>query len=339
MIKKIAIIGAGISGLNLASNLSKIADVKIFEKARGVGGRMATRYFNDGENYYQFDHGAQFFKANSKIFRDFLKEFEDINVVSRWNANFVEIDGKEITKSRIWNDKNYHFIGTSKMNQLCKEIAAELSDKVEINLNCQISKIVVKDNKVSIFDGNQSFINDFDFVISAIPVQQFIDIADDKVNYKNDLKNIKMLPCYSLMLSLAEYVKIDFDAALVKNSKISWITKESSKINRPDLAFTILSSNLWAQENIDNNKEDVAEQLVAEFSRIINIKPEIKHQNLHLWRYANSKNNYSNNKFYIDYQSNVASCGDWCIKGFVEAAFMSSFYLACDINSHLKNLE
>ena len=37
---KIAIIGAGISGLTTAINLDKNAHISIFEKSRGAGGRI-----------------------------------------------------------------------------------------------------------------------------------------------------------------------------------------------------------------------------------------------------------------------------------------------------------
>ena len=57
--KKIAIIGAGISGLTLAHQLKAHADIVVFEKARGVGGRMSTRYGDQ----FEFDHAAQFFTA------------------------------------------------------------------------------------------------------------------------------------------------------------------------------------------------------------------------------------------------------------------------------------
>jgi predicted NAD/FAD-dependent oxidoreductase len=49
--QNIAIIGAGISGLSLANMLKDIANVKVFEKSRGFGGRVATRY---SENF-EFD--------------------------------------------------------------------------------------------------------------------------------------------------------------------------------------------------------------------------------------------------------------------------------------------
>ncbi|MFU8831791.1 MAG: FAD-dependent oxidoreductase [Wenzhouxiangella sp.] len=54
---KVAIIGAGIAGLSAADRLREVgADCTVFEKSRGLGGRMATRRVNDLE----FDHGAQY---------------------------------------------------------------------------------------------------------------------------------------------------------------------------------------------------------------------------------------------------------------------------------------
>jgi hypothetical protein len=64
MKQRIAIIGAGISGLTLAQSLKEYADVVVFDKARGVGGRMNTRYADP----FYFDHGTQFFTARSKSF-------------------------------------------------------------------------------------------------------------------------------------------------------------------------------------------------------------------------------------------------------------------------------
>ena len=40
---RVAIIGAGLSGLSLAHLLRDKAEVILFEKARGVSGRMSTR--------------------------------------------------------------------------------------------------------------------------------------------------------------------------------------------------------------------------------------------------------------------------------------------------------
>lgn len=71
-----AIIGAGFSGVVLGQELQKFAEVKIFEKARGCGGRMSTRRIED----FAFDHGSQCFTARSKEFQNFLRPNTEIIV-------------------------------------------------------------------------------------------------------------------------------------------------------------------------------------------------------------------------------------------------------------------
>lgn len=59
---RLAIVGAGVSGLAAAWALRREAaiDVAVFEKSRGVSGRAATR----GRDGVRYDHGANYFKTN-----------------------------------------------------------------------------------------------------------------------------------------------------------------------------------------------------------------------------------------------------------------------------------
>ena len=55
----VAVVGAGISGLTRARTLADYGlPVTVFEKSRGVGGRMATRRSDNGA---VFDHGCAVF--------------------------------------------------------------------------------------------------------------------------------------------------------------------------------------------------------------------------------------------------------------------------------------
>ena len=80
MKKRIAIIGAGISGLTLAQNLKHHADVVVYEKARGVGGRMSTRHVDP----FYFDHGTHTFTARTKAFQAFLKPYRENGTIAEW---------------------------------------------------------------------------------------------------------------------------------------------------------------------------------------------------------------------------------------------------------------
>lgn len=63
---QIAVIGAGMSGLTAARRLAKAgATVTVFEKSRGLGGRLATRRTDGGPA----DHGAQYFTAREPAFK------------------------------------------------------------------------------------------------------------------------------------------------------------------------------------------------------------------------------------------------------------------------------
>ena len=67
------ILGSGMAGSTIANLLSKKSSVKIFDKARGAGGRSSNRRFRDGAS---FDHGLQYICPKNKLFKKFLINLE-----------------------------------------------------------------------------------------------------------------------------------------------------------------------------------------------------------------------------------------------------------------------
>ncbi|MBY0338687.1 MAG: NAD(P)-binding protein, partial [Acetobacteraceae bacterium] len=64
---RFALIGAGMAGLSLARGLiGRGHSVKLFDKGRAPGGRLATRRTPDGR---RFDHGAQYIRAEGEALR------------------------------------------------------------------------------------------------------------------------------------------------------------------------------------------------------------------------------------------------------------------------------
>ena len=104
---KIAIIGSGLAGISTALLLKDQADITLFEKARGVSGRMSTRMADP----YLFDHGAQYFTVRTDAFRSFVHPLLDAGVIARWNANYVELDRNKIMKYIDWANEEPRYVG------------------------------------------------------------------------------------------------------------------------------------------------------------------------------------------------------------------------------------
>tara|TARA_Y100000389_G_scaffold35512_1_gene30216 strand:- start:10052 stop:11032 length:981 start_codon:yes stop_codon:yes gene_type:complete len=318
--KKIAIIGAGISGLTIAQKLSVNNQVTIFDKSRGIGGRMATRRV---ENFH-FDHGTQFFTAKSKQFQEFCQNAYKKGIIDVWNVKFCEIIGHNI--SRKWffdNEKKPHYIAVPQMNNLCKFMAKDL----DLRLKEQIVKIDFTNKKWCLKTEEKEFFN-FDYLILAIPSNQVMNLLPNNFKYLNIVGNIKMLPCFTLMVGLKEKLDLEFDAALVKESIISWISVNNSKKGRPEnFSLSVNSSNSWAWENLEDDLSIIQQKLLDELQKITNFDAgNLEYVNTHRWRYANA-NFRRGEKSLLDQDLNLGICGDYFLAGRVENGFLSALDL------------
>lgn len=326
---KIAIIGAGISGLTTAINLDKNYEITLFEKSRGAGGRICTRYTDS----YNFDHGAQFFTARSPEFKEFLKPLINSGVIDNWKARLIEVRDNVIINRQQWNNDLPHYVGVPSMSSIGKY----LSKNLNIKLNTEVS-IQKSPEGWKVVDSDGEVFGHYDWVISSIPAEQSLQLLPDYFSHHDALKQKKMLGCYSLMLGFDEALDLDWDAAQLTGTDISWIAVNSSKPGRPD-DYSLLahSTNEWAEEHLDDNVDAVKAYLHTQVAEIIGQNVYSAHHiDLHRWRYANIPKQ-DNNTLFIDSESKLAACGDWCKKGRIEEAFRSGFDLAKEMNNILLN--
>ena len=318
---QIAIIGAGMSGLILAHALKNVASVALFEKSRGVSGRMSTRYADP----YQFDHGAQFFTAKTEAFRTFLEPLLDGGMIAPWYARFVELDRDQITGSRQWSDEYPHYVAVPKMNHLCKHLATDLG----VHLNTRVGEIHRADNGWEIRNETHASLGVFDWVISTAPPEQTTQLMPATFQHISAIQSIKALGCYALMLGFEEPLNLSWDAALVRNADISWISVNSSKPGRP-AGYSIIAqaTNSWADAHMEDDIETVQAHLQNELAIVIGCNIDAAdYVTTHRWRYANLPKQCGPQSL-IDTDNRLAACGDWCIQGRVESAFTSAMHLA-----------
>ena len=322
---KIAIIGAGLSGLTAAINLDRTADITLFEKSRGAGGRICTRYVDS----YNFDHGAQFFTARSAEFKKFLKPLIKSGVIDNWKARWIEVKDNRIINRQQWNDDLPRYVGVPSMSSIGKYLSKNLN--IKLNTEVSIEKSPKGWNIIG-YDGE--VFDHYDWVISAIPAEQSLKLLPDYFSHYDALKQKKMFGCYSLMLGFNEALDLDWDAAQLTGTDVSWIAVNSSKPGRPDdYSLLVHSTNDWAEEHLDDDMDAVKEYLCSQLAKIIGQNVySAQHIDLHRWRYANISKQ-DQNILFIDSESKLAACGDWCQKGRIEEAFRSGFDLAKEMNN------
>lgn len=318
---RIAIIGGGLSGLVVARRLQAVADVTVFEKSRGAGGRIATRYAGE----YEFDHGAQFFTARTPAFSAFLQPLIADNVIANWTAQFAELDRGGIKTMRSWGEEPPHYVGTPRMNDVGKYLSQEL----EVQTQTQITRIDRTADGWTLADRSNNAFDRFDWLVLTAPAGQTAALASAFPDLVALCDEREMQACFALMLGFAKTIELPWQAALVRNADISWISVNSSKPGRRD-PFTLLihSTNAWATAHIEDDVDGVREYMLDEASLICGQDLRgVDHCQVHRWRYANIAR-HRGPEFYVDTSAQLAACGDWFVRGRIEAAFTSASKLA-----------
>ena len=90
---EILIVGAGLCGLHAATRLQAAGrSVLVLEKSRGLGGRAATRRWNNRP----VDHGAQFFTAKNPEFVAQVARWLESGVCHEWTRGLHRFSGGQL---------------------------------------------------------------------------------------------------------------------------------------------------------------------------------------------------------------------------------------------------
>ena len=313
----IAVIGAGLAGSIAAHSLQTSAKVTVFEKSGRAGGRMSTRQVET----YSFNHGAQFFTARDPQFKDFLKPYIDQDIVAQWNPRITTLDPLDKPFKRIWYEP--HYVGTPGMSAL----AGSLAENLDVRYRCEIASLKSIGKKWQLQDTEHNDYGEFDWVISAIPSAQALNILGSKLQQHAEIADVVFSPCFSLMLGLKNKPALGFDAAVVKNSSISWLAQTHSE-QANSYGLVIHSDNAWAKTHINDEKELLQEQLFTSAQQLLNNSlQDVQYAALHRWLYAKVETS-AQQDYLIDRGNRLAVCGEWCRGNRVEDAFLSGFKLA-----------
>lgn len=329
MKKRIAIIGAGISGLTLAQHLKEYANVVVYEKARGVGGRMSTRYADP----FYFDHGAQFFTARTKAFQTFLEPYMENGIIADWAGKIIGLEiGKNITK-RLWFEP--HLVATPNMNSLCKKLA-EGSD---VQITREVSPLAPKQSGIwALQDKQGNVLGEYDWVISTAPPAQTLALFQAALPDHSPLHTTCMQGCYSLMIGFNRPWDKQWIAAKVRDNPIKWISINSTKPsrNKDVTAIVVHSHNSWADAHMDDDMDEAQKFLLSQFEAVSGIDcSKVDYVSTHRWKYAIAEKTEESG-FYVDPIQKIAATSDWASHSRIEDVWLSAVDLANHISKTMR---
>jgi renalase len=331
MKKRIAIIGAGISGLTLAHNLKNHADVVVYEKARGVGGRMSTRYADP----FYFDHGTHTFTSRTKAFQAFLKPYMENGTIAEWSGKVVNFEiGKKTTK-RLWFEP--HLVAAPNMNSLCKKLA----EGIDVRVTVEVAPLAQKQSRVwTLQDKQGNTLGEYDWVISTAPPTQTLALFQSALSDNSPLHTARMQGCYSLMIGFNKPWDKQWIAAKVRDNPIKWISINSTKPGRSKEVTAIVahSRNNWADEHIDDNMDEAQKYLLEQFEAVSGIDcSNADYISTHRWKYAIVEETEKSG-FYFDSDQGIAATSDWASTSRIEEVWLNAVGLANDTVKALNQL-
>lgn len=331
----VAVVGAGIAGIIAARRLHECHfSVTVFEKARGVGGRMATRRTADDA---QFDHGAQYFTVRDERFAKYVDRWRAENFVVRWDGRFGAISRGQITASERRQDR---YVAVPKMNSICKHLAQGL----QIRFDTRVVAPTRKNNVWMLHDEEGALLGEFDWIVVTAPATQAADLlADTAPHIADRARAVVMRTCWAIMVEFPAPLSLPLDAAFLHESPLSWIARNTSKPHR-DLTrecWVLHAGPSWSDEHLEEEPQSIAVSLLREFWRAtLLIEQSPKHLSAHRWRFSLPEEPLSDG-YLMDSKLQVAVAGDWCCGARVEAAVLSGLAAAeaCLAQEELRGID
>jgi predicted NAD/FAD-dependent oxidoreductase len=299
-------------------------EIVVFDKARGVGGRMPTRRHETGT----FDHGAQYLTARSESFRDQVRDWCERGLAARWEARIVRLARGRVDPEA---EPTPRYVGVPKMSVLARDLGRDL----EIHCNEHVVRIERRESGWSLETRAEAAFDGFDAVLLATPAAQTLPLlpkADGLAPLRDRIERVVVDPCQAVLATFARPLPVDFEAAFIVDSPLGWVARNNSKPGRPaDENWVLHGTPEWSRTHVETAPGEVARALVASLEELLDRPlPETRYRGSHRWLYARTRvSGWA--ECVWNANSGIGLCGDWLLGNRIEDAFLSGRALAREI--------
>lgn len=337
-----AVVGAGIAGAACAASLLRAGfDVTVFDKSRGVGGRMATRrtawpQAHGALSSAAFDHGCGQFTATRPRFEAVVERARALGCVARWQqrvfAKFPSASVRDV------------FVAQPNMPAFCRHllngVPLHLGHAVTGLQRCPEGWLLhMADERI---EGRVE--GPFEQVVLAIPpAQAAMLLTGHQTDWADALAAVRMQPCWTLM-AVTDDIDWPWDAAEFDRGTLAWVGREDRKPGREgstdgSARWVAHAAPAWSQAHLEDDPAQVLQALRAALDKLIAQGRPTRwhHAEVHRWRYARLAHEAPGGfDCWWSAELGLGVCGDSFGEGSVEAAWCSGDELADTIAAWLQ---
>lgn len=303
---RVAIIGAGITGITCARDLVAAGlSVTLFDKGRGIGGRLSTRRTDSG---LQFDHGAQYLPARDPDFAALLDGLTRDGDAARWSDTGA-------------------VVGMPGMAQIPRALAQGL----DARSGSQITGLTRREGQWYL--QGEGVDHHADLVVLAIPAPQARDLLGADHAFGPELAQVRYLANVTVMAGLDPAAPRPFVTRKGQGA-LAWIAQDGAKPGRqgqPLTTWVVQAAPVWSMDHIDLPFADLAQIVAPQLLDVLGADPaHLHHAAAHRWLYSQTERPLGQ-PYLADDAAGLIVGGDWALGPLAEHGWASGRAMAAHL--------
>ena len=307
----VAIIGAGLAGLNAAITLREAGlQISLFERLEYAGGRLG--------NAGQADMGAQYFTARHPAFRQASREWQAQGWVAEWSPQLYFHDQQHGMRPSA--DEIQRLVAVPGMGDLGHRLQQGLP-LIHADID-HLQQTADGDWILHAAEGGEH--GPFSAVLIATTPDVATRLLAAAPQLQQDVARVRMRPCWSVALQFDQPLPTLVDACFVRDGPLDWLARNSSKPQRSDSeTWLLLSTASWAEQHTHSSPEQVIDNLSQALAEVMGLQLPAPHNSQSCyWPNARPAEQVKWGALAAT-RLGLYVCGDWCLGGRIENAWLS----------------
>jgi len=333
-VRRVAVVGAGIAGAACAHALAQAGyAVHVFDKARGPGGRLATRRMawvdRRGQAHTtRLDHGAPGMAAHVEPFGAFVDKGVQAGWLAEWRPALAA------GSLPLEEDAAFH-VPVPDSPELCRQLLGG----VAATWSCAVDNLQWTAPGWQVESAGQRLGGPFDAVVLALPPAQAAPLlGTHRSDWARHASLAPMQPCWTLMGVASDAAAPTWDLSRPAAGPLAWVMRNDARPGRvrvPGQAHWVAHARAgWSRQHLEQSPVWVQQQLQAAVDAVVGEalgQPvDWLHCTVHRWRYAlpQPRRTAPGESFWWDGAQGLGVCGDFLGGSGVEGAWTSAHSLS-----------